>query len=569
MKKKIPLLTILASLTLVSCGGQTSESIPQSEPSNNLSSEISSDLVKEDLLIIADDQGKTDYKFVFGEVSDDMLYYLEEYIYKYIDEKQIDIVGSPTTSSIGEKEILLGLTNRQESVDLYNSIMPSTYAIKEVNGKIVVSAHDEAHLKKGLEKLYEVIEKNDGSNWSIEKGYAFYGDEFMNTYVPKLANTDGKFDGSYYCEDETLQIGYKDATLNDFNNYCTLLESNGYVKQFNNQIANSMFATYTNDVALVNVSYYPEKERVHVLYEPKGYLPTQQAFNNKVIDASFTQIGRRGSSQSSSGLSLTVQLEDGSYIMIDGGPVDASDEIKLLDFLKNNNPNGGKPKVKWMFTHAHHDHMNLAVSFLNKYYDEIDLEMFAFNFPDFDSLVITQEPVDRIEKSKSLIKEFYEVYNAHYKDVPIYKFHTGDKLQLAGCEIEFLITHETFWPNDFPWINHTSSAFTVTIDNKKMMVLGDCEQTECQWMEEVYKEELKSDILQVTHHGLNGGSLLMYQYVDPDICFWAIDKERYETSPWCLGQNGCDFNVWIRNDKIKDRDHYHASETTTLYVKDL
>ena len=83
MKKKIPLLTILASLTLISCN-QTSESIPQSEPSNDVSSEISSDLVKEDLLIIADDQGKTDYKFVFGEVSDDMLYYLEEYIYKYI-----------------------------------------------------------------------------------------------------------------------------------------------------------------------------------------------------------------------------------------------------------------------------------------------------------------------------------------------------------------------------------------------------------------------------------------------------------------------------------------------------
>ena len=138
MKKKIPLLALLASLTLVSCGGQASDSTTPSEPLNEDSSEIS----PEDFLIIADDQGKTDYKFVFGEVSDDMLYYLEEYIYKYIDEKQIDIVGSPTTSSIGEKEILLGLTNRQESVDLYNSIMPSTYAIKEVNGKIVVSAHD-------------------------------------------------------------------------------------------------------------------------------------------------------------------------------------------------------------------------------------------------------------------------------------------------------------------------------------------------------------------------------------------------------------------------------------------
>ena len=43
MKKKIPLLTILASLTLVSCGGQASDSTTPSEPSNNLSSEISSE----------------------------------------------------------------------------------------------------------------------------------------------------------------------------------------------------------------------------------------------------------------------------------------------------------------------------------------------------------------------------------------------------------------------------------------------------------------------------------------------------------------------------------------------
>ena len=102
-----------------------------------------------------------------------------------------------------------------------------------------------------------------------------------------------------------------------------------------------------------------------------------------------------------------------------------------------------------------------------------------------------------------------------------------------------------------------------------MLVLGDCEQTVCEYLAKLYEDSIKSDILQVTHHGLNGGSISLYSYVKPEICFWAIDKNRYETSPWCLGQNGCDFNIWIRNDKIKDRDHYHASETTTLKVKDL
>ena len=419
MKNKHIILSLLPCLALCSCGETTSSPIDSS--SNELpSSEVSSEPTYENLLKIADEQGKTDYKFIFGDVSDNMLTYLEEYIYRYIDEKEINIVGSPTSSAIQEKEILLGLTNRVESITLHNETMPSTYAIKEVNGKIVVSAHDEQHLVKGLEKLYEIIEKNDGSNWSIEKGYAFYGDTYMNTYIPKLSKTEGKYDGTYYCEDQTQQIGYKKATLNDFNNYCLLFENNGYVKEFDNKIANSMFATYTNDTALINVSYYPEKERLHVLYEPKWYIPNQDKITNKVVDASFTQIGRTGASQSSSGLSLTVQLEDGSYIMIDGGPKDSSDEVKLLNFFKDNNPNGGKPKVTWMFTHAHHDHMNLALSFLNKYYDEIEVTMFAYNFPDFDTLEITSEPVDRINTTKQLTSDNLYYRKLYFEKMKLY-----------------------------------------------------------------------------------------------------------------------------------------------------
>ena len=289
-----------------------------------------------------------------------------------------------------------------------------------------------------------------------------------------------------------------------------------------------------------------------------------------MVEPSITHIGRQGASQSSPGLSIVCQLKDGSYVIVDGGPNDENDEKALLEFLKSNNPKEGKPQVTWMFTHAHHDHMGLAVSFLSKYYNEIDVKMFYYNFPDFDTLSIPSEYPNRIEDSKELIAEFDEIYNSHYSNSKKYIFHTGDKLQLPGCEIEILLTHEGFWPNEISWINHTSSSWIMNFEGKTMMVLGDTEATLCQWLATSYKEKLKSDILQVTHHGLNGGDTKMYSYVDPSICLWAIDQTRFETEPMCLGTKyGFEFNAWIRDDSIRKRTHYAASSTTTLYIKDL
>ena len=98
-----------------------------------------------------------------------------------------------------------------------------------------------------------------------------------------------------------------------------------------------------------------------------------------------------------------------------------------------------------------------------------------------------------------------------------------------------------------------------------MLVLGDCEQTVCEYLAKLYEVNIKCDILQVTHHGLNGGYIPLYEYVDPSICLWAIDKTRFETSDMCLGTKwGFEYNAWLRNESIRKRTHYHASQTTTI-----
>ena len=131
--------------------------------------------------------------------------------------------------------------------------------------------------------------------------------------------------------------------------------------------------------------------------------------------SSITQIQRNGSFQSSAGLSLIIQTNKGSFVIIDGGPDDEEDELTLLNFLKEKS-NEPKPIVHWFFSHAHHDHMALALSFLSKYKNEISMKGFYYKFPDFKSIVVHNEPPHRIEKSISLINQLDDLIKKEFND---------------------------------------------------------------------------------------------------------------------------------------------------------
>lgn len=564
MKSKL-FLSMISMLLLSSCGtvSEEGESNTDETPSSNIQYE-------EGKHVKLADNNNALYNIIYGEVSSESVEIINDFSNKLSTkcEATFNVYSSSNKEQL--QEIVIGLnTNRFESDDVSEFIMPTGYYIMELEEKIVVCAKDENAIKKALDNLYENIKEYGPGSFGLAKDYISGGDGYMDVYVPKPYAINATYDGEYYCENGNYQIGYTNATSEVIDEYGTMLTKEGFVKSFENTINDNKFVTYTSDKALVNLSYYNASKRFHILYGNHEFMPFNYEVNStNIVTPSITQIGRKGASQSSPGLSMIVQLIDGSYIIIDGGPNDSEDEANLLKYLKDNNPNEGKPAVKWMFTHAHHDHMNLALSFLRKYSEEVNLEMFMYNFPDFDTLPISKEPTNRVDTTKQLILDFEEIYQNYYKGVPRYNFHTGDKLLLPGCEIEILLTHEAFWPHDFEWINHTSSSLTMTINNHKIMVLGDTEKTECEYMEKLYGETLKSEIMQATHHGLNGASLIFYQLVDPDIVFWPIDDERYQNNAMCLGtQSGFEFNYWLRNQTIKKRAHYAATNTNKIELK--
>ena len=97
------------------------------------------------------------------------------------------------------------------------------------------------------------------------------------------------------------------------------------------------------------------------------------------------------------------------------------------------------------------------------------------------------------------------------------------------------------------------------------MILGDCEKSLCRQMAATFGACLKSDLLQLTHHGANGASLDLYQVIDPDICFWACSQSKFESDERMLGTKaGYEFNAYIRDESIRARKHYHSGETTVI-----
>ncbi len=377
--------------------------------------------------------------------------------------------------------------------------------------------------------------------------------------------TSGVDNGGYRCGDGEYSHTYTNVTADERNAYLTLLAEKGYSRSYENQIGENLFDTFYKGNNGLHLSYYPAKNMFKITTVTKGYQPATTPTTGSVTPT-LTQMGLQGAELNSPdgapGMSYVMQLSDGRFIIIDGGSANADDELALLNYLKANST--GKPRIAaWIFTHAHGDHMGLACSFISKYANEVTLQAVYANFPDAHNMeVVYEDPIAWLAPS---IDNWNALISEKFPNAAKYKFHAGEKFYIGDALFEILFTHEDFYPMTFGYGNDTSSAFKVTLGNKEILFLGDCDTRSSQFLADVYGSELKCDILQVTHHGFNGAVQALYEYAAPSICLWPVDQNRYVNDPRCLGtQSGYEFNKWLR-DNVGT--HYHTSVTTTLTIK--
>ena len=267
------------------------------------------------------------------------------------------------------------------------------------------------------------------------------------------------------------------------------------------------------------------------------------------------------------GMSYALRLSDGRFILVDGGLRCREDAEYLYEFLCDNKGECEIPEIAlWIFTHAHGDHLELPTYFIKNYGGRVKIEGFAHHFADTSTI----PHVHDAEEGREMTEALFSAIEEKFSQTKVYTLHTGWRLFYPGVEIEILSTPDnTFTPLYFS-LNDMSVIMRFKFPSDSVLLLSDSTGHVLRQLSATYGEYLKSDVLQVSHHGLLGGDLGLYKLIDPDICLWPVKPARFygnlagQEYQWCVGEGGLVFNEWLRDDSVKKREHYHHGETVTL-----
>lgn len=170
----------------------------------------------------------------------------------------------------------------------------------------------------------------------------------------------------------------------------------------------------------------------------------------------------------------------------------------------------------WIFTHNDWDHRWCFARFMENYASKVEIEQIIFNFK-FDG-----------EDDRAVISIAQNIPGCE-----IIVAHTGQKMFIRNAVIDVLYSldsHEFAIRNN----NWHSLVFTVEIDGQRTLWLGDVTEAAATVLLKMYGDTLKSDIMQLSHHGIRNGTGLhmdntyeMYKKIHADIVLWPNHEYNY------------------------------------------
>ncbi len=500
-------------------------------------------------------------------------------------------------------EVLLGIVDRQESNEYRLTLDAHEYGFKITEKKIIIAAHNDAALEDAVNAFAEfynyIVAYVDGK---LPVGYEYKGQVTDQNWITDFPRPDGEginISFAQHNNDDSLQILYsgKGVGVEAFLAYCAKLEAAGYVIVTKNDDPGSMgnyFRTYKNEEKqhAIYVAYnafksqdvYKDANRQedHVLkytvngrmvyytmrdYDPcirivsaplsKAYLPSDEIIEDnydratqKITESSVTAMRYF---ENSVGMGYIIQLEDGSFFIVDGGNKHNDDDrvlyATLVELYKKSH--GGKePSVEnpihikaWLITHSHGDHFNTMSAFLLRYaklMKTVTMDYLIGNFPEI-STVYTVEGEITTMGNGTTISKLQGYVEGGFKYI---KAHTGQVLYLANLKVEIMMTTEDHAPFRIDNSNDTNTVTKLTIrtENKDTtwMMLGDSCIYQSRWLcamwggnsyntsEKLYENSyLKSDMVQLAHHGNIGCEIALYKTIQGEVLWFPHNSSSY------------------------------------------
>lgn len=255
--------------------------------------------------------------------------------------------------------------------------------------------------------------------------------------------------------------------------------------------------------------------------------------------------------------SFIIATRQGKVIVIDGGY--RTDAEKLLANLRQMTGAEVPHVDAWFLSHAHNDHIDAFMELLDHHADSFSLGTVFFHFP-------SVQFIKRGEPGEAhTVQEFYDRLPQFADKICIVS--EGDRYTVGEAVFDILYTADPAFPMNT--VNNSSTVFRMNLGGKTVLFLGDLGVEGGRKLLSQYGENLKSDYVQMAHHGQNGVEESVYQAIAPTGCLW-------NTPQWLWDNDvGKGFNthifktVYTRGwmEKLGVKEHYvtkDGDQTLTL-----
>ena len=168
---------------------------------------------------------------------------------------------------------------------------------------------------------------------------------------------------------------------------------------------------------------------------------------------------------------------------------------------------------RWLFTHAHHDHIQGFSEIMRR--GNIRVESVSFAFPSYEYIMRVE---NNDELQKTVYNDFFEAIEKH--NIRVVASEKGVEMKVG----QFRITPLSDGSAVGERLNSSSVVYRVDTRGDSVLFLGDMDWVAEDKILEEFPDKIKCPVVQVAHHGQHGVTEKFYQAVQPKVALWCTPE---------------------------------------------
>ena len=314
----------------------------------------------------------------------------------------------------------------------------------------------------------------------------------------------------------------------EYEGFCTALKNDGYEVYVTRILNGNIYTTFTKSDTFVHTHFAPSNNTVKVTMGDVADLPTrkQDAVINKVCEPKLTFVAQKADKpehvpHTDIGLSVIFTLSDGRLVVLDGGMPNEKNHLGLLEAMRNASPDKDNVVIAgWYLSHAHIDHHGAAWQFVEQHLDKVKIEAFVLNYAaDKHYENLTEDSWKKADDAQLIRKTFTKLS----PDTKIIKAHSGQVYYYGEEAVEIVYSVEDYYPEQLNYNNSSSLVLRLHAKGNTVMLLADTTHTSGARMMELHGDALKSDMVQIAHHGMWASYSQLYRHINAPVLLWPTN----------------------------------------------